>query len=136
MKDGRGAAVADLDGNGGLDLVINNNAGPPTIYLNRVPTAGHWLALDLVGQSSNRDAVGARVVLEAGGGRQVRQVEAGSGYATQHPTTLHFGLGDAQAVEWIEITWPDGAVERFGGEDFEVDQWVRIVQGVGVGEEI
>ena len=132
LKDGRGAAVADLDGNGGLDLVINNNAGTPTVYLNRVPNAGHWLALDLEGTFTNRNAVGARVVLEAGGRQQVRQVEAGSGYASQHPTTVHFGLGRAQTVDRLRITWPDGQVEELQGPDaaaLGIDRRVHIVQG-------
>ncbi len=118
-RDGRGVAVVDLDGDGRLDLVINNNHAPPTVYLNRVAGAGNWLALDLVGTASNRDAVGARVRLTAGGRTLTRQVEAGSGYASQSARVLHFGLGRAERVEAVEIAWPSGRLERLAGPEAE-----------------
>ena len=115
LRDGRGVAVADLDADGRLDLVINNNAAAPTILLNRAPREvgeAHWLSLLLTGgPGSNRDAIGARVRLTAGGRGQTRIVEAGSGYASQSSHELHFGLASAERIERLEITWPSGRVQ-------------------------
>ena len=140
VLDGRGVAVADFDGDGRLDLAINNNNSRPTIYSNRL-AAGHWLRFELVGAASNRDAVGARVQLTfrtagtPGGGRSrtlTRWVEAGSGYASQSAFPVHFGLGDATRVEAVEITWPSGATARIDGSDLEIDQTVRVEESGAV----
>jgi len=136
VEDSRSVVPVDLDGNGTLDLVIGNNDAEPTVYLNRVARAGNWLELDLVGTDSNRDAIGARVRVRAGGELLMRQVEAGSGYASQRPLTVHFGLGDAQAVEGIEIRWPSGLTERFvpgpGTGEARVNRRLRVVEDSGV----
>jgi hypothetical protein len=122
-KDGRGVAVADLNGDGRLDVVINNNNAAPTVYFNRLRKTGNWLRLDLVGTVSNRDAIGAVVrVSVRSGGREItmmRQVEAGSGYASQSESTLHFGLGDARRVERVEIAWPSGLRQVFRGAELD-----------------
>jgi hypothetical protein len=119
IHDGRAFAAADFDGDGRLDLAINNNGAPPTFYLNRLAGTGNWVVLALVGTASNRDAVGARVRLTAGGRTLTRVVEAGSGYASQSPHDLHFGLGAAARVEALEIHWPSGRVERIEGPDLD-----------------
>ncbi len=137
IRDGRGVAVADLDADGRLDLVINNNAAPPTVLLNRAPrsaSGGHWLSLLLTGGAgSNRDAVGARVRLTAGGRAQTRVVEAGSGYASQSSHELHFGLASAEWIDGLEITWPSGRVQTIDGADLDprlaLDRRLRIEEG-------
>lgn len=139
MEDSRAVVPVDLDGDGTLDLVLGNNDAEPTVYLNGVAAAGHWLELDLVGTRSNRDAVGAVVRITVRLPEEdrilMRQVEAGSGYASQRPSTLHFGLGAADHVEEIEIRWPGGAVERFGPAAgtgvVEADQRLLVVEGSG-----
>lgn len=139
VEDSRAVVPVDLDGDGTLDLVLGNNDAEPTVYLNRVATAGNWLELDLVGTRSNRDAVGAvvrtTVRLPEGDRILLRQVEAGSGYASQRPLTLHFGLGSADRLEEIEIRWPGGAVERFGPAAgtgvVEANQRLLAVEGSG-----
>lgn len=139
VEDSRAVVPVDLDGDGTLDLVLGNNDAEPTVYLNRVARAGNWLELDLVGTESNRDAVGAvvrtTVRLPEGDRTLLRQVEAGSGYASQSPLTLHFGLAAADHVEEIEIRWPGGAVERFGpvvGTGvLAANQRLLVVEGTG-----
>ena len=116
IKDARGVAVADFNSDGRLDLVMNNNNETPVLYLNNLKKVGNSIELKLIGTTSNRDAIGARVRLTAGGKTMTRQVEAGSGYASQMMLPLHFGLGNAASVDSIEICWPNGEIERYEGE--------------------
>ena len=109
-------AVADFNNDGRLDLVMNTNNETPVFYLNNLKKVGNSIELKLIGTRSNRDAIGARVRLTAGGKTMMRQVEAGSGYASQMMLPLHFGLGSATRVDSIEICWPSGEIERFEGE--------------------
>jgi enediyne biosynthesis protein E4 len=105
---GRGAAFGDIDNDGAVDILVTNNGGRPMLLRNEVGTRRHWLSLRLVGRAPNRDAVGARVRLRASGALQVREVRAGSSYASSSDFRLFFGLGDRTAAEEIEVRWPDG----------------------------
>jgi enediyne biosynthesis protein E4 len=116
VKDGRGVAVADFNSDGRLDLVMNNNNETPVLYVNNLKKSGNSIELKLVGTQSNRDAIGACVRLTVGGKTMMRQVEAGSGYASQMMLPVHFGLGKADRVDGLEICWPSGQVQRFNGE--------------------
>jgi enediyne biosynthesis protein E4 len=104
----RGAAFADYDNDGRVDAFILNLGAPAFLLRNTSPTAGHWISIQLVGHKSNRDAIGARVELLAGGIRQSHQRIAGSGYLSQDDPRLHFGLGAAAKVDRLTITWPSG----------------------------
>jgi hypothetical protein len=146
IRDGRGVAIADLNNDGKLDIVINNNNATPTIYLNRLPNTGHWFRCMLVGapedtrqaHRSSRDALGARVALTMtakGVSRQiVRWVEAGSGYASQSETTLHFGLGEAESIDELAIAWPSGRLEILGRQQLQglIDHECTIREGPGI----
>jgi hypothetical protein len=105
---GRGAAFGDIDNDGDVDILVTNNGGRPMLLRNEVGMRRHGLSLRLVGHAPNRDAVGARVRLRAGGALQIREVRAGSGYASASDLRLFFGLGDRAAADAIEVRWPDG----------------------------
>ncbi len=139
IEDSRGVAIADLNNDGQLDIVINNNNEKPAIYLNRLSGSGNWLRIHLVaGPSSNRDAVGTRVqVLVDIDGKErklTRWVEAGTGYSAQSDTRPHFGLGNAEQIKLLRVTWPDGRCEEFGYEKLvgELNRTIRIEQGLGI----
>ncbi len=126
---GRGLAVGDLDGDGRLDLVLNNIDSKPAVLRNVSADSGHWLQLQLVGdgKSTPRDAIGATVYLRAGGIRQRADVVSGAVYCSQNDLTVHFGLGVATKVEKLEVQWPNGATETFNVPG--VDRKLTITQG-------
>lgn len=110
--DGRGVAVTDLFNRGSLDLILANQNAPLQIYKSTLSNGNHWLKLQLVGRApSNRDAVGARVTVEAGGRKRVAERDGGHAFASQSDGRLHFGLGAATTADRVEIRWPSGRVQ-------------------------
>jgi enediyne biosynthesis protein E4 len=106
--DGRAVALADLWNRGVLDVVVANQKGPLLVYRNEVAPGRGWIGFDLRGEAGNRSAIGAQLTLSAGGMRQAQVVMAGSGFCSQNDRRLHFGLGEATAVEQAVIRWPSG----------------------------
>jgi hypothetical protein len=111
IEDGRGLSILDYDTDGRLDVLVRNYRQPAQL-LRGVRGQGHWLRVKLVGTRSNRDAVGARITVAAGGVRQTREVNAGSGFLSQSSRIQHFGLGALLRVDAIHVRWPSGAETR------------------------
>jgi hypothetical protein len=103
----RGAALADFDGDGRLDLVVLNRRADIALYRNNTPKTGHWLALDLSQPDGNTRAIGARVTLTTAQGTQTKELRIGGGHAGGQALPVHFGLGAATQAD-VAITWPDG----------------------------
>jgi ASPIC and UnbV/FG-GAP-like repeat len=134
---GDSVAMADYDMDGFLDLFVTNGEGfgafaaegPQQIFRNVSAESGntnHWLEIDLEGVADNRDAIGARVVVQAGGIRQVREQNGGMHRFTQNHSRLHFGLANFDRVEALEVQWPNG--QNLVLLDLPVDRLLHIQQ--------
>lgn len=120
----RGAAMGDLDNDGAVDIVVTNLNEPPQILMNRTTGRGHWLLLHLRGTRSNRDAIGARITVEAGGRKQYNHVTTSVGYVSSSDPRVHFGLAEAPMADAVEIRWPSGTVQRI--EKVRADQILEV----------
>jgi hypothetical protein len=119
--------MGDLDNDGRLDAVVVAQ-NEPLIYLhNQTNDRGHFVSLALEGTKSNRDCVGARVTINAGGHQQVAQRYGGGSYQSAHDPRIHFGLGAATSIESVEIRWPSGRVDRHLG--LKADRFYRLREG-------
>jgi enediyne biosynthesis protein E4 len=124
----RGAAAGDLDNDGSLEIVINNIGARPSLLKN-YGSRKNWLLVQPVGVECNRDAIGARVYVHAGGRRLSGEVQTGTSYLSQNDPRLHFGLADSTAYDRIEVAWPGGRREQFPGG--RTNRIITLKQGTG-----
>lgn len=124
---GRGLAVADYDGDGFLDLLVANMDQHPVLLRNS-GNGGHWLQVQLVGTRSNRDGIGARLVLEAGGRKQIREIQSGTSFLGQNSLVAHFGLADSGSVERLLVRWPSGVSQRL--TNLQINQKITVTEPV------
>jgi len=132
--EGRGIVCFDYDRDGDIDVFVMNNGRrfgsinvvPSKLYRNETGNHLHFLQVKLRGRAPNTEAIGARVYVTAGGTTQMRELRAGSNYASQDPVVAHFGLGDTTVIDEIRVVWPDQSVETRAA--VAADAWVLIEQ--------
>jgi hypothetical protein len=128
-KAGRGAAFGDLDDDGQIDVAIANVNDLPDLYRLNGNKANHWVTLKLVGTSSNRNAIGARVHCVSGGVEQWQEVRGGGIYLSQNDFRVHFGLGAATRVDRLEVRWPNGNEQTW--QNLDVDRFHTLTEENG-----
>jgi enediyne biosynthesis protein E4 len=128
----RGAAIADFDNDGDLDILVNNNGQSPQLLRNDGGNTNHWLEIFLIGTRSNRDGVGARVKVSAAELVLCDQRKGGMSYQSAQDPRLHFGLAQHTKVDTVEIVWPSGMVTKL--ENLKADQIISIKEGTGIVE--
>jgi len=128
-KAGRGAAFADFDNDGDVDVVVNNIHDPPDLFRLERTADVHWVSLKLVGTQSNRDAIGALARVVTADGEQRQEVRGGGSYYSQNDLRLHFGLGSNRAIDRVIVRWPTGREETFTG--LAIDRLHTLKEGGG-----
>jgi hypothetical protein len=126
----RGAAYADIDHDGDLDILVSTNNGPAYLYRNDGGNRNHWVTARLTGSKSNRSAIGAVVRVESASGKQWQMVHSGSSYCSQSDLALTFGLRQDPVIAALEVAWPSGTKQRF--TNVPVDRFVNISEATGL----
>ena len=132
-----GAAYADLDNDGDIDIVTNNINDAATVYRNNsseMDTQANYLKVKLQGPPGNIDGIGAMVILQAGDSKQTKELYLTRGFQSSVNRVLHFGIGKASSVSRLSINWPDGSSQQIS--DLPANQQVTIKYEEAVGEEI
>jgi len=124
---GRGAAFADFDNDGNVDVVVANNGDPPLLLRNLGGTGNHFINFKLVGGKSNRDGMGARIRLRSDGMTQIREIGGGGSYLSQSDLRANFGLGKALIADNVEVWWPSGVKQVF--KSIAADKFYVIREG-------
>jgi hypothetical protein len=149
VRSSRGLAIGDLWNDGRSSAVISNMNATPSLLVNQDRNPNHWIAVQPIGSfpspraqsrkrstaaeppatKSTRDAIGARIRVKVGGRTLVDEVRSGSSYISHNDMRVHFGVGSATSVEWVEVRWPSGLVEKFN--NLKVDTFHTLKEGTG-----
>jgi hypothetical protein len=122
----RGAAFGDLNNDGKIDIVVTVLNGPPELLMNRLMNHSHWIILKLVGVKSNRDGLGTKVKITTSNGDQYNEATTAVGYNSSSDKRVHFGLGNADVIDKIELAWPSGIKQIL--TNVKVDQILAITE--------
>jgi hypothetical protein len=128
-KASRGAAFADFDNDGDIDVVVNNVHDTPDLFRLDQTGGRHWITLKLIGTQSNRSAIGSMVRVLTADGEQRQEVRGGGSYYSQNDLRLQFGLGEAKAIERVIVRWANGNEETWSG--LAVDRIHTLTEGKG-----
>jgi len=129
-KVSRGATFGDYDNDGDIDVLVLNMGDRPTLLRNEGGNRNHWIKFRTVGTRSNRDGIGARIWVTAGGLTQMREVYMGSSFLCGNDIRVHFGLGKNDKADLVRIRWPSGLVEEF--RDLKADRLYILKEGEGI----
>ena len=126
IRDSRGVAIADFDHDGRMDIVVSNVHAAPDLYRNVSPIKSNWLQIELEANSKkiNRDAIGAKIKLVAGGKQQFREITSASGFDAQSSLRAHFGIAAAEVIDSVTVTWPNGDVQTH--KDLKINTIYRL----------
>jgi enediyne biosynthesis protein E4 len=124
---GRGVAFADFDNDGFVDVVVSNNGTAPLLLHNSGGNGNHFLNFKLIGTKSNRDGIGARIRVVAGGMSQIREIASGGSYLSQSDLRASFGLQNSIRADTVEIRWPSGQLQTF--HNIEADKFYTATEG-------
>ena len=132
MYAARGLAAGDFNNDGRIDILVANNGGAPLLLRNQSGKGNHWLGIRLIGNSCNKDAIGARIVWSAGGVVRSRLKNSGGSYLSSHDPREVLGIGSAEKIDYLEIHWPapSGKVEKFTTPP--LDRYIVIEEGKGI----
>jgi hypothetical protein len=129
--NGRGDIWGDYNGDGFLDLYVSNHDGARNVLFENNGNDNHFLHLRLIGVLSNKDGIGSKVVSVCGEVRMTRQIEGGSGFASQNSLPVEFGLAANTVVDSVYIYWTSGHIDTL--TELAADQFLEVVEGVGLG---
>src|SRR5207237_182223 len=127
---GRGMATGDFDNDGGLDVLISNNGEAPLLLRNEGGNKKNGLGLQLVGTESNPAAAGVTITWQAGGLKRSRLKTAGGSYLSSHDPREVLGFGSAKNIDYVEIRWPSGKVDKLTNPP--VNTYLRVIEGEGI----
>ena len=128
ITNARGVAVADFWNRGAMDIAVSASTDKHAMLRNEVGRKRNWLQVELTGTQSNRDAVGARIIIHVNGKLQMREITLGDGYGSQNSLRQHFGLGDAASVDDLAVKWPrSGIVQKF--QNIAANRIIGITEG-------
>lgn len=127
--NGRGGAFGDFDNDGRVDALLVDEEGPAILLRNERSSPGGWIGVSLVGVKSNRDGIGARVTVFTGSKRLVRDQSLCGGYISAHDPRLHFGVGESQSIDRIEVRWPSGHKDTL--KNPPINAYVTVTEGKG-----
>jgi hypothetical protein len=134
LQSRRGTAFGDINNDGNVDVVVYNEDGPPSLFLNETQNANHRVLFRLVGTKSNRAAIGARVTVTAGKLVQIDEVRGGGSYLSSNDQRLHFGLGPEATMKTVKIEWPSGLTETLA--NVPADNLYTVVEGEGIRQKV
>ena len=127
LKASRGVAFGDFDNDGDIDILINNAHDRPNLLRNDLSPDYHWISIKTIGTESNRDGIGCRIKVFGEKFFSTADVRSGASYMSQNDFRAHFGLGQVEKINQIEVHWPSGIVDLI--EDVTVNQILTIVEG-------
>ena len=125
----RGLAIGDFNNDGLIDVLIATNGGPPVLLRNQAGAGNHWLGLKLEGVSCNRDAIGAKIRWSAGGAIRSRVRNSGGSYLSASDPREVLGVGKAEKIDWVEISWPKPGIRVQRIENPPIDRYIAVKEG-------